>query len=78
MVAALTATNGGLTWLERFAASMQYPTTTAAATRLGIKQGIPTVQFQRLQCDAGVALYVRVEYGHPQMVTDAGRALIKQ
>ena len=78
MVAAATATQGGLTRIKRFVTAMQYPTVTAAARALGVTQAVLTVQLQELERDAGVVLYLRAERGRPQQVTSAGGDLIRQ
>lgn len=78
MVAAATATQGGLTRIKRFVTAMQYPTVTAAARELGVTQAVLTVQLQELERDVGVALYLRAERGRPQQMTSAGGDLIRQ
>jgi hypothetical protein len=62
--------------LRRFAAAVEHPTITAAATALGIHQGALTMQINRLERDLGGQLLTRAERGHPMRLTPFGRKVV--
>jgi DNA-binding Xre family transcriptional regulator len=62
--------------LRRFAEASPYPTVTAAAAALGLKQAPLTIQIRRLERDLGGPLLERAERGRPMRLTALGRKIV--
>jgi DNA-binding Xre family transcriptional regulator len=62
--------------LRRFAEAASYPTVTAAAAALGLKQAPLTIQIRRLERDLGGPLLERAERGRSMRLTALGRKVV--
>ena len=68
---------GGAARLNRFETVLRYPTLTAAAADLGLRQAVLTSQITRLEHDLGAALMQRAQRGHPMTITEHGAKVLR-
>jgi hypothetical protein len=68
---------GGAARLNRFETVLRYPTLTAAAADLGLRQAVLTSQIARLEDDLGVALVQRAQRGRPMTLTEQGARVLR-
>jgi DNA-binding transcriptional LysR family regulator len=63
--------------LNRFETVLRYPTLTAAAADLGLRQAVLSSQIARLEDDLGVALAQRAQRGRPMTLTEQGASVLQ-
>ena len=63
--------------MNRFETVLRYPTLTAAAADLGLRQAVLTLQIARLEDDLGVALVQRAQRGRPMTLTEQGADVLR-
>lgn len=68
---------GGAARLNRFETVLRYPTLTAAAADLGLRQAVLSSQIARLEDDLGVALAQRAQRGRPMTLTEQGARVLR-
>ena len=68
---------GGAARLKRFEMVLQYPTITAAAADLGLRQAVLTSQITRLEGELGGALVERAQRGRPMTLTKRGARVLR-
>ena len=68
---------GGAARLNRFETVLRYPTLTAAAADLGLRQAVLTLQIARLEEDLGGALIHRAQRGRPMTLTEQGARVLQ-
>ena len=68
---------GGAARLKRFEMVLQYPTITAAAADLGLRQPVLTSQITRLEGELGGALIERAQRGRPMTLTKRGARVLR-
>ena len=68
---------GGAARLKRFEMVLQYPTITAAAADLGLRQAVLTSQITRLEGELGGALIERAQRGRPMTLTKRGARVLR-
>ena len=68
---------GGAARLNRFETVLRYPTLTAAAADLGLRQAVLSSQIARLEDDLGVALAQRAQRGRPMTLTEQGARVLQ-
>jgi hypothetical protein len=68
---------GGAARLNRFETVLRYPTITAAAADLGLRQPVLTSQITRLEGELGGALIQRAQRGHPMTITKRGAQILR-
>jgi Bacterial regulatory helix-turn-helix protein, lysR family len=68
---------GGAARLKRFEMVLRYPTITAAAADLGLRQAVLTSQITRLEGELGGALVERAQRGRPMTVTKRGARVLR-
>ncbi|MGW0456000.1 LysR family transcriptional regulator [Gordonia sputi] len=67
---------GGWERLRRFAEVSRFATITEAAEHLGIKQGVLTLQINRVERELNRTLYERAQRGHPMRLTHDGHEVV--
>jgi TniQ/Bacterial regulatory helix-turn-helix protein, lysR family len=68
---------GGAARLKRFEMVLRYPTITAAAADLGLRQAVLTSQITRLEGELGGALVERAQRGRPMTLTKRGARVLR-
>jgi hypothetical protein len=68
---------GGTQRLSRFVAATGFPTVTAAAQTLGLRQPVLHGQIARLEAELGGPLLDRAQRGQPMALTDLGARVLK-
>ncbi len=68
---------GGAARMTRFETVLRYPTLTAAAADLGLRQAVLSSQIARLEDDLGVALAQRAQRGRPMTLTEQGARVLR-
>jgi molybdenum-dependent DNA-binding transcriptional regulator ModE len=68
---------GGAARLSRFETVFRYPTITAAAADLGLRQAVLTSQITRLEGELGGALVERAQRGRPMTITTRGARVLR-
>jgi DNA-binding transcriptional LysR family regulator len=63
--------------MTRFETVLRYPTLTAAAADLGLRQAVLTLQIARLEEDLGGALIERAQRGRPMTLTEQGARVLR-
>ena len=63
--------------MNRFEKVLRYPTLTAAAADLGLRQAVLSSQIARLEDDLGVALAQRAQRGRPMTITEQGVLVLR-
>ena len=63
--------------MSRFETVLRYPTITAAAADLGLRQAVLTSQITRLEGELGGALVERAQRGRPMTITKRGARVLR-